>query len=149
MITCQSVSRQHARLSVSDDSVELIDLNSRNGTFVENKAIHRGPVRAGQVIRFGVQEFVLEVLKGAEEAEEATARRPRELLREGPSISELTPGQRRVFHLLVRGLSEKQIARNLKISPHTVHAHVRAIYRHFGVHTRSELLVRSLGQDSG
>ncbi len=41
---------------------------------------------------------------------------------------------------LVRGLSEKQVAVDLRLSPHTVHEYVKALYRHFGVQSRSELL---------
>ena len=46
---------------------------------------------------------------------------------------------------LCRGLSEKELAAELRLSPHTVHEYVRSLYRHFGVRSRSELLVRCLG----
>jgi DNA-binding CsgD family transcriptional regulator len=46
---------------------------------------------------------------------------------------------------LVRGLSEKQVAAALQLSPHTVHDYVKALYRHFGVQSRGELLARCLG----
>jgi DNA-binding CsgD family transcriptional regulator len=45
-----------------------------------------------------------------------------------------------VLELLKTGMCEKEIAGWLKISIHTVHVHVKAIYRRFGVHSRSELL---------
>jgi regulatory LuxR family protein len=45
---------------------------------------------------------------------------------------------------LVRGRSEKQLAADAGLSPHTVHDYVKALYRHFGVQSRSELLARCL-----
>src|SRR2546423_767168 len=48
--------------------------------------------------------------------------------------------QRQVLSCLQSGGSEKQIAARLGVSPHTVHTHVRAIYRRLGVRSRGELL---------
>lgn len=45
---------------------------------------------------------------------------------------------------LARGRSEKQVADDLHLSPHTVHGYVKALYRHFGVQSRSELLALCL-----
>jgi DNA-binding CsgD family transcriptional regulator len=45
---------------------------------------------------------------------------------------------------LARGRSEKQLAADLGLSPHTVHEYVKALHRHFGVQSRSELLARCL-----
>jgi DNA-binding CsgD family transcriptional regulator len=52
----------------------------------------------------------------------------------------LSGAQRRVLLLLLDGLSEKDAAERLTISPHTVHNHVRDIYSILNVHTRAELL---------
>ncbi len=46
---------------------------------------------------------------------------------------------------LVSGRSEKQIATELSISRHTVHVHVKAIYRKYQVNSRAELIARSMG----
>jgi DNA-binding NarL/FixJ family response regulator len=48
--------------------------------------------------------------------------------------------QRDVLDGLKAGYSEKHIAEELGISPHTVHVHVKALYRRFGVRSRGELL---------
>lgn len=50
--------------------------------------------------------------------------------------NELTLRQRKVLGLLARGLSNKQIARDLEISEITVKAHVSAIFRKLGVVNR-------------
>lgn len=47
---------------------------------------------------------------------------------------------REVLEHLKVGRSEKEIARAMGRSPHTVHSHVKTIYRHFNVSSRSELL---------
>lgn len=51
---------------------------------------------------------------------------------------ELTARQSEVFRALMRGLSDKQIARDLDISDTTVKTHVRAILQIVGVHKRGE-----------
>jgi DNA-binding NarL/FixJ family response regulator len=51
---------------------------------------------------------------------------------------ELTTRQAEVFRALMRGSSDKQIARELDISDTTVKTHVRAILQIVGVHKRGE-----------
>jgi DNA-binding NarL/FixJ family response regulator len=57
---------------------------------------------------------------------------------------DLSPARRRVVACALQGLSEKDIARQVRLSPHTVHNHIQAIYQLLGVHSRSELLARLL-----
>ncbi len=59
-----------------------------------------------------------------------------------PREADLSPRQRQTLSLLLRGMSEKQIAGELQLSVHTVHVYVKSIYRNFQVSTRSELLAR-------
>jgi DNA-binding CsgD family transcriptional regulator len=59
-----------------------------------------------------------------------------------PSASRLAPRQREVLHHLLNGDSEKQIARRLGLTPQSLHQYVKAVYRHFDVHSRAELLAR-------
>ena len=61
----------------------------------------------------------------------------------------LTPRGQAVLDLLLEGASEKQVAARLRISANTVHGHVKAIYREFGVSSRPELLVQALTSHSG
>ncbi|HMG56041.1 MAG TPA: LuxR C-terminal-related transcriptional regulator [Kofleriaceae bacterium] len=56
----------------------------------------------------------------------------------------LSPRLRDALRGLARGLSEKQLAAELGISPHTAHDYAKALHRHFGVQSRSELLARCL-----
>ena len=57
----------------------------------------------------------------------------------------LSPPQREVLRLIAAGLSEAEAAGRTGRSVHTVHNHLRAIYKVFGVHSRRELFAR-LGQ---
>ena len=52
----------------------------------------------------------------------------------------LSPRQAETLKLLLQGQSEKQVARALGVSVHTVHVYVKAIYRRFDVSSRAELL---------
>lgn len=54
----------------------------------------------------------------------------------------LPPRVRETLSSLLAGASEKQIARAMGVSQHTVHAYVKQIYKHYSVCSRSELLAR-------
>ena len=54
------VSRFHCRLTVSPDGkVELRDLDSTNGTFVNDKRVRRGQLGEGDRLRVGRVELVM------------------------------------------------------------------------------------------
>ena len=57
-----------------------------------------------------------------------------------PSRAGLSPRLVQTLDRLLQGDSEKQVAVRMGISRHTVHAHVKKLYRHFGVNARPELL---------
>jgi DNA-binding NarL/FixJ family response regulator len=59
-----------------------------------------------------------------------------------PKHLNLSPRMKQTLEHLLHGYSEKQIARKLGLSPHTVHVYVKAIYRGFQVNSRGELLAR-------
>lgn len=56
---------------------------------------------------------------------------------EQPDPGELTAREKEVLHLIAQGLTNTQIAEQLIITTHTVHAHVRSIYGKLGITTRS------------
>lgn len=64
-----------------------------------------------------------------------------------PSTTCLSPRLRETLQALLEGESEKQVAWRLRLSQQTVHEYVTKLYRHFGVHSRSELLAFCLGPD--
>ncbi len=55
-------------------------------------------------------------------------------------LRQVSPAQRMVAPLLAEGLGEIEIAKRLDRSKHTIHDHIKAIYRAWGVRSRHELL---------
>ncbi|RYD72751.1 MAG: LuxR family transcriptional regulator, partial [Verrucomicrobiaceae bacterium] len=58
----------------------------------------------------------------------------------------LPPRQRQTLNLLIHGHSRNEIAHRLRISVHTVGDYIKAIYSHFGVQSRAELMSRFPGE---
>lgn len=55
------ISRVHCRLTVADDGmVEVADLDSTNGTWIDGEKITTATLAEGQVLRVGRVEFMLE-----------------------------------------------------------------------------------------
>jgi len=63
-----------------------------------------------------------------------------------PPTGELSPRLEQTLRHLLCGDSEKQVARKLALSQHTVHVYVKALYRRFGVSSRAELLAKHLNR---
>jgi ATP/maltotriose-dependent transcriptional regulator MalT len=65
---------------------------------------------------------------------------------EAPAVEELseppTAREGEVLGLLAQGLSNKQIARELRISEHTVKFHISSLYAKLGVGNRAEAVSR-------
>jgi len=53
--------------------------------------------------------------------------------------SNLTEREKDILHLLIKGLSYKEIASTIFISVETLNSHIKNIYRKLNVHSRSEL----------
>lgn len=71
----------------------------------------------------------------------AVLRRPTGSNRPAPAIADLTPREREILGLICEGLPDKQIARQLAVSLHTVRNHVATIYQKIDVHRRAEAVV--------
>ncbi len=76
---------------------------------------------------------------------EAAGHRRRSVRRTYPA--RLTEREVQVLRLLVRGRSEKQIARELFIAPSTVHTHVLHVYGKSGVSTRAGVALFAMEHD--
>ena len=57
------------------------------------------------------------------------------------ALASLTPQQFRVLTMLTEGLLNKQIAYELGVSEATIKAHVTAILRKLGVHSRTQAVI--------
>ena len=54
------VSRVHCRLTAGDDQLEVVDLKSTNGTFVNDKRIEKASLATGDRLRVGRVEMTVE-----------------------------------------------------------------------------------------
>lgn len=64
-----------------------------------------------------------------------------------PPPPKFTPRQQEVLHLLLDGMSNKEIGRIMRLSDETVKNHVSAILRGFGVQTRTQAVLAAKGFD--
>jgi two-component system NarL family sensor kinase len=103
-------------------------------------------VDAGAMLRAGCQRVeqlggIVETGAGPQGGLELTMR----FLAAGPV--ELTPREMEVLRLLAEGLSNREIARRLVISPRTVNFHLDNIYSKLGVRSRTEAVLYALRQE--
>lgn len=149
------ISRKHALLFVSESDWMIRDLGSRNGTRINGIPVS-DEVTIADGSRVEIGPYLLQVCFSLENAI-CTSRDGDDSTQSGKRVCEnargggnyapsLTAAQRRVYDLLMTGLIEKEIAARLGISSHTVHDHVKAIYRALSVSTRGELLARAITQ---
>ena len=141
VIEHESISRRHAELEIDDSRAVLRDLQSRNGSYVNERRVSTAEVFPGDRLRFGDVDAVLASTQpeaaepGSDMPTPVCERRTVEKCRE-----QLTKAQSRVLDQLLRGLSEKEIGVELRISENTVHHHVDAIRKVFDVDSCRELM---------
>src|SRR5205809_4766355 len=54
------VSRLHCRITAGDEKLEVVDLKSTNGTYVNGRRVHKSELRAGDRLRVGRVELVVD-----------------------------------------------------------------------------------------
>jgi DNA-binding NarL/FixJ family response regulator len=69
------------------------------------------------------------------------ARRPVLPAAATPAVAALTPREADVFKLLVRGLSNDEIAEVLVLGPNTIKSHVKHIYQKLNVRDRAQVVI--------
>jgi DNA-binding NarL/FixJ family response regulator len=63
-------------------------------------------------------------------------------------LEQLTDREKELLSLMARGKHYKEVAEALGISTDTVRSHIRRIYRKLHVHSRTEAVVKFLGEDA-
>ena len=61
-----TISARHCRIRLEGDRVIVEDLNSRNGTVVNDHAVHETEVRHGDLLRLGSAQFLFSIGSGGE-----------------------------------------------------------------------------------
>ncbi len=64
-----------------------------------------------------------------------------------PHTYELTGREREILEALIEGRSEALVAERLAISPHTVRAHIKSMYRKLGVSSRAAAVAKALREE--
>ena len=59
--------------------------------------------------------------------------------------AKLAPREKETLTNLLRGLSDKEIASEMDLSPHTVRQYLKRIFRVYGVNSRAQLISLILG----
>ena len=58
------VSRLHCRLTAADDQLEVLDLKSTNGTYVNDKRVDKARLSTGDKLRIGRVELTVGMANG-------------------------------------------------------------------------------------
>jgi len=69
-----------------------------------------------------------------------------EIKKPSSEFEQLTPREKEILSLLAKGFLYKEIADQLKISLHTVRGHIHLVYEKLHVQSRSEAIIKYLGQ---
>ncbi len=72
-VPAEEISRHHARLQVAADGVLVEDMNSANGTFINDKRIQNGLLKPGEELRLDTVRFML-VAPGMDAKQQAAPR---------------------------------------------------------------------------
>jgi DNA-binding CsgD family transcriptional regulator len=139
-----TVSRRHARLTIGKGPCcELEDLGSANGTFVNERPVTRCKLQVGDHVRFGAVACGVSsspLLFRALSESESTRQLPKRQAE--AQLEGLTTAQLEIAAHIAEGRSEAQIAELLGKSQHTIHTHLKGIFRRMEVHSRPELIVK-------
>ncbi|HEX5121855.1 MAG TPA: FHA domain-containing protein [Rhodanobacteraceae bacterium] len=73
-VPAEEISRHHARLQVTADGVLVEDMNSANGTFINDKRVQNGLLKPGEELRLDTVRFML-VAPGMDARQQATPAR--------------------------------------------------------------------------
>lgn len=98
-----SVSSHHCELTLAGGQVRVKDLNSTNGTFIDEQQITEAELKPGQTLRLGRVEIRLEDGTGAQKPTERVMAIPR-----GVRLNELEHGTRPAgFDMVGKGFEKK------------------------------------------
>lgn len=126
------VSRKHARITRVGQALSLVDLGSKNGTFVNGARIDVAALHHGDRIQLGpaTLRFSLEDEQPAAAASIAPG---------GVLAARLSPREREVALHVARGLTNVEVATALGVTRRTIATHLERIYERLGIHSRAAL----------
>ena len=126
-----------SRFGDENSVVEAIKAGAKGYLLKDESADHivgsiRQLLQGGSPISPAIARYILEFFKNNEVVETNNVE---EVLDQDAL---LTPKEKMVLQYISRGYSNKEIAKSLDISPHTVASHIKRIYRKLEVNSRNE-----------
>ena len=106
------------------------------------KALEAGAT--GAILKNAENASLVTMIRKVAAGERVLAPEVEELLQEDPPVEKLTPRQAEVLESLSRGLTNKDIARQLGISDRSVDENVEALLQKIGASNRTEAVVIAL-----
>ena len=106
------------------------------------KALEAGAT--GAILKNAENAALVTMIRKVAAGERILAPEVEELLQEDPPVEKLTPRQAEVLESLSRGLTNKDIAKQLGISDRSVDEHVEALLQKIGASNRTEAVVIAL-----
>ena len=106
------------------------------------KALDAGA--SGAILKNAENSSLVTMIRKVAAGERVLAPEVEELLQEDPPVEKLTPRQEEVLESLSRGLTNKDIAKQLGISDRSVDEHVEALLQKIGASNRTEAVVIAL-----
>jgi DNA-binding CsgD family transcriptional regulator len=158
------VSRKHCRLRVSDEGVEVEDLGSRNGIFVNGRKIEkRRKLAHGDVMLVGMQEVLIVEDTGPQlpangrfatqpptkPLPKAMRLKPTPSLgtailldddTKAPPIGTLSEREREVLEMLAQGYAQREVGEKLGVSVKTIETYRARLTQKLGLKSRAELV---------
>jgi len=104
--------------------------NAGGAAFIEKAYAHDRVLEIVERVLTGERVFPAAIM-GSDDVDEAVSKAE-------PSIEALTPRQQQVLAFVGQGLSNKEIANRIGITPGTVKVYLNAIFRAFGVNNRTQ-----------
>ena len=130
------VSREHAKLVITEEMVNLLDLQSTNGTYVNGAPVDVAVVREGDRIHVGPDVMLRFAYRDPDAPVEAA---PEPAPRPPEETVPLSPRELEVAQHVAEGLTNAAIGKRLHISPRTVTTHLVKIYEKLDLHSRTAL----------
>jgi DNA-binding CsgD family transcriptional regulator len=142
-LSSKNISRRHAEIYYKGSSLMIRDLDSTNGTFINDKRIKNDSIlTSGDSLKFANYKFKI-YLKSYQD-DNAVTITDHVTIPEKPNNFidhfELTRREEEILHHLLQGKSTKKIADILFISVGTAKNHILNIFKKTNVHSKFELL---------
>ncbi len=137
-----NISRKHARFLVEKGEIYIIDLDSTNGTLVNNEKIDKQTrLENNFTISFGEFEFKIHSSEPEDDAHYTKTIIENTSDERGTFIKNfnLTKKETEILILLLKGTPTKDIGKRLSISSGTAKNHILNIYKKTGTHSKFEL----------